>query len=193
VKNICKNIFTCSLFFLFAACNETTIYAPVSDINVADSTADHRFEHVAQKNDKQNNSSLSLSFSSQQSIAIKTRSKWMWPAKGKITNTFSASQPGINIIGKKGDAIFAAAEGKVVYCGDGLRGYGNLIILKHYSSYLSAYAHPSKVFVKEGEFVRQGQKIAEMDETGIGRNRLYFEIRYAGKPINPLSLLDGKL
>lgn len=115
--------------------------------------------------------------------------KWIWPAKGKITNSFTRLNKGINITGQLGDDIYATAAGKVVYSGDGLRGYGNLIILKHNSQYLSAYAHNRVIFVKEGEWVRQGQKIAEMGSTGSDKIMLHFEIRRAGKPIDPITLL----
>ena len=115
-------------------------------------------------------------------------STWLWPAKGKIAGNFSAANKGINIVGQAGEPIYAAATGKVVYSGNGLRGYGNLIILKHNSLYLSAYAHNSNVLVKEGDWVKQGQKIAEMGDTGADKVMLHFEIRRAGKPINPLSL-----
>lgn len=117
-------------------------------------------------------------------------STWIWPAKGKIMNTFSGYNKGINISGVPGETIHAAAAGKVVYTGDGLRGYGKLIIIKHNSLYLSAYAHNSKVFVREGDWVRQGQKIAEMGNTGADKVMLHFEIRRAGKPIDPASLLS---
>jgi len=115
-------------------------------------------------------------------------SLWMWPVRGKIIDSYSAVNKGINIAGRQGEAIFAAASGKVVYSGHGLRGYGNLIIIKHNSLYLSAYAHCRLVLVKEGEWVKQGQKIAEMGSTGSNKTMLHFEIRRMGKPINPLSL-----
>lgn len=114
---------------------------------------------------------------------------WQWPARGKVIHSFSASQKGINIAGSLGDPIYAAASGKVVYSGNGLRGYGNLIIIKHNSLYFSAYAHNKVLYVKEGDLVKQGQEIAEMGNTGADRTMLHFEIRQAGKPINPISLL----
>lgn len=114
---------------------------------------------------------------------------WQWPARGKVIHAFSAAQKGINIAGRLGDPIYAAASGSVVYSGAGLRGYGNLIIIKHNSVYLSAYAHNKVVYVKEGDWVKQGQEIAEMGNTGSDRTMLHFEIRQAGKPINPISLL----
>lgn len=115
-------------------------------------------------------------------------SPWVWPAQGKIINYYSAMNKGINIAGKEGSPIYASARGKVVYCGDGLKAYGNLIILKHNSLYLSAYAHNRRMLVHEGDWVMKGQKIAEMGNTGSNKIKLHFEIRRAGKPINPLSL-----
>ena len=115
--------------------------------------------------------------------------RWIWPVQGKVLNTFSAFNKGINITGHAGEPIYASAAGKVVYCGAGLRGYGKLIIIKHNSLYLSAYAHNQTVFVKEGEWVKQGQKIAEMGKTGTNKVMLHFEIRRAGIPVNPETLL----
>ena len=114
---------------------------------------------------------------------------WYRPAKGPIIATYSAQNKGLNFGGKLGDPVFATAEGKVVYSGNGLRGYGNLIILKHNSTFLTAYAHNNKILVKEGEWVRAGQIIAEMGRTGTRRVMLHFEIRRSGKPVNPLNYL----
>lgn len=120
---------------------------------------------------------------------FKITKSWIWPAKGKVLNEFSPLNKGINIIAQEGDPIFATAAGRVVYCGSGLRGYGNLIILKHNNIYFSAYAHNRSVYVKEGEWVYQGQKIAEMGRTGTNRIMLHFEIRKAGSPIDPINFL----
>ena len=120
-------------------------------------------------------------------------SQWKWPARGKIIHGFSSGNKGINIAGPSGEAIFSVASGKVVYSGDGLRAYGNLIIIKHNNLYLSAYAHCRSVLVKEGDWVRQGQKIAEMGRSGSDKTMLHFEIRRAGKPIDPLSLFQNKI
>lgn len=114
-----------------------------------------------------------------------------WPAKGKVINGFSQTNKGINIIGQLGEPVYASEAGKVVYCGDGLRSYGNLIILKHNSEYLSAYAYNQAIFVREGEWVQKGQKLAEMGSDRLGRAILHFEIRKAGIPINPLTLLPS--
>lgn len=118
-----------------------------------------------------------------------TVKQWQWPAHGQVIRGFSSSQKGINIAGSLGDPIYASANGRVVYSGNGLRGYGNLIIIKHNSLYFSAYAHNKVLFVKEGDVVKQGQKIAEMGNTGADRTMLHFEIRQAGRPIDPISLL----
>lgn len=115
-------------------------------------------------------------------------SEWLWPAKGKIMRVFSATNKGINIEGVAGSPIYASAAGKVVYSGDGLRRYGNLIIIKHNSLYLSAYANNRQLLVKEGDWVKKGQKIALMGISGA-KPMLHFEIRRAGKPINPSDLL----
>lgn len=114
---------------------------------------------------------------------------WRKPAMGRMIQGYSVRNRGIDIAGHVGEAIYAAAPGKVVYSGDGLRGYGNLIIIKHNSLYLSAYAYNRVNLVKEGEWVKQGQKIAEMGIKSTGGPMLHFEIRKAGKPINPMLMI----
>lgn len=115
--------------------------------------------------------------------------EWIWPTEGRISSHFSESTKGMDISGKTGQPVLASASGKVVYSGTGLRGYGQLIIIKHNSTYLSAYAHNSKLLVKEGEIVSRGQKIAEMGNTDSKLVRLHFEIRKNGKPVDPLKHL----
>jgi lipoprotein NlpD len=112
------------------------------------------------------------------------------PAKGKITGEFSEANKGIDIAGKVGDPVQASADGKVVYAGNSLRGYGNLVIVKHDNTYLTAYAHNSKLLVKEGDTVRKGQKIAEMGDTDTSSPKLHFELRVNGKPVNPTPYLQ---
>lgn len=119
--------------------------------------------------------------------------EWIWPTEGMISSRFSESTKGMDISGKTGQPVLAAAKGKVVYSGDGLRGYGLLIIIKHNSTYLSAYAHNSKLLVKEGQAVNKGQKIAEMGNTSSKLVRLHFEIRKNGKPVDPLKHLPEQL
>ncbi|WP_434952651.1 peptidoglycan DD-metalloendopeptidase family protein [Shewanella sp. HL-SH4] len=118
--------------------------------------------------------------------------KWYWPVKGKIVGYFSSSEQGnqgIKIAGNRGDIIQAAADGRVVYAGDALRGYGNLVIIKHNDEYLSAYAHADRILVKEKQYVSAGQTVAKMGSTGANQVMLHFEIRHHGKSVNPLRYL----
>jgi len=119
---------------------------------------------------------------------------WQWPVKGKLITTFKSNKTGrkgIDIAGNEGKDIRAAASGKVVYSGNGLISYGNLVIIKHNRTYLSAYAHNRKLLVKEGDSIKAGQKIAELGKTGADSPRLHFEIRKSGKPVNPLKFLPA--
>jgi lipoprotein NlpD len=120
---------------------------------------------------------------------------WEWPAQGKLLYGFGqgANQKGVGIEGRSGQPVLAAAPGKVVYSGSGLRGYGKLIIVKHNASYLSVYAHNSQILVKEGQTVAKGQKIAEIGDTDSDRFALHFEIRRLGKPIDPLQYLPERV
>lgn len=118
---------------------------------------------------------------------------WQWPAFGALLTSFEEGKAkGLTIGGKVGDPVLAAAEGRVVYAGSGLRGYGNLVILKHNSTYLTAYAHNQVLIVKEDQNVRRGQKIAEMGSSDADRVQLHFEIRRQGKPIDPAKLLPPR-
>lgn len=121
--------------------------------------------------------------------------QWRYPSKGNIIEGYSTKQNGHNGFdfgGKSGDPIIAAADGKVVYAGGALRGYGNLVIVKHNDDYLSAYAHNRKITVKENDWVKAGQEIAEMGDTGTNRVKLHFEIRYRGRSVNPSKYLPKK-
>ena len=125
---------------------------------------------------------------------------WRWPTRERrILHTFSSKDPsrqGLDLTGKLGTPIYAAADGRVVYAGSGLTHYGKLIIVKHNEKYLSAYAHNKKLHVEEGQAVTAGQKIADMGDDsvsgGTGRVKLHFEIRRNGKPVDPLSYLPGR-
>lgn len=122
-------------------------------------------------------------------------SAWRWPTDGKVIENFSSTEggnKGIDIAGSKGQAIIATADGRVVYAGNALRGYGNLIIIKHNDDYLSAYAHNDTMLVREQQEVKAGQKIATMGSTGTSSTRLHFEIRYKGKSVNPLQYLPQR-
>ncbi len=117
--------------------------------------------------------------------------KWLWPVRGKIVHRFGVKRgkKGIGISGKRGQRIVAAAAGRVVYSGSGLRGYGQLIIIKHNDTYLSAYANNKKIWVKEQQKVKLGQHIADMGSNGAKNPMLHFEIRKNGKPVNPVRYL----
>lgn len=117
----------------------------------------------------------------------------VWPAQGRIIARYNADgDKGIDIAGSPGTPIFAAAAGRVVYAGNGLRGYGNLLIIKHNADYLTAYAHNSKLLVKEGQSVTAGEQVAEMGNTDSDRVMLHFELRYQGRTIDPQSALPPR-
>ncbi|MBX9866838.1 MAG: peptidoglycan DD-metalloendopeptidase family protein [Burkholderiales bacterium] len=116
--------------------------------------------------------------------------QWLTPTQGKIVLPYSVAAKGVDIEGREGQAIVAAAAGKVAYSGSGLKGYGNLIIIKHADNYLTAYSHNKVNLVKEGDSVKRGQKIAELGKTDSDRPLLHFEIRKSGKPINPTSIFN---
>ncbi|WP_346840182.1 peptidoglycan DD-metalloendopeptidase family protein [Microbulbifer sp. SAOS-129_SWC] len=118
--------------------------------------------------------------------------RWQWPAHGKVISRFQAKNPlrkGVDIAGQKGESVLAAANGTVIYAGSALRGYGKLLIVKHNDEYLSAYAHNHKLLVREGSEVKAGQRIAELGSSGTDRNKLHFEIRRNGQPVDPLAYL----
>ena len=118
---------------------------------------------------------------------------FVWPAQGSLIAGFDeAKNKGFDISGKTGDPIIASADGRVVYAGAGLRGYGNLIILKHNNTYLTAYAHNQMLLVKEDQNVKKGQKIAEMGSSDSDRVKLHFEVRRQGKPVDPARYLPAK-
>lgn len=118
---------------------------------------------------------------------------FIWPASGTLLAGFDeARNKGFDISGKAGDPVLAAADGRVVYAGAGLRGYGNLIILKHNNIFLTAYAHNQTLLVKEDQAVRRGQKIAEMGSTDTDRVKLHFEVRRQGKPVDPARYLPAR-
>ena len=146
--------------------------------------------------DRKNTESVKLTAPSRRAAFAATSAtiSWMWPATGSLLERYSANGPnkGIDIAGKKGQPIVAAAAGQVVYQGGGLRGYGQLIIVKHNADFLSAYAHCDTIYVKEGNVIKQGQKIALMGNSGANQVMLHFEIRYRGAPVDPQDYLPQK-
>lgn len=125
----------------------------------------------------------------------RSASGWAWPAGGTLTGRFSSNgslNKGIDIAGELGQPVLAASDGSVVYAGSGLRGYGELVIIKHSDTYVSAYGHNRRLLVREGQQVKVGQTIAEMGSTGADRVKLHFEIRRQGKPVDPLQFLPRR-
>src|SRR5690606_22351296 len=117
---------------------------------------------------------------------------WGWPASGKIIQGFNSNTKGVDIEGKLGDPVVAAASGKVMYAGNGVRGLGNLILLGHSNGFITAYAHNHKLLVKSGDTVSKGDKIAQLGQTDTSSPRLHFEIRRSGTPVDPLSYLPKR-
>nr|WP_315391613.1 peptidoglycan DD-metalloendopeptidase family protein [uncultured Duganella sp.] len=127
------------------------------------------------------------------SAADDDKLSWMWPAEGKVIATFDEGKnKGVDIAGKAGQHVVAAGAGKVMYAGSGIRGYGNLVIVKHSNSLLSAYAHNRSIAVKEGQSVTKGQMIAEMGDSDADSVKLHFEIRQQGKPVDPSKFLPNR-
>ncbi|MGY0611231.1 MULTISPECIES: peptidoglycan DD-metalloendopeptidase family protein [unclassified Luteimonas] len=129
------------------------------------------------------------------SAPLKSAVAWRWPAEGQLVSRFTEGDPtrqGIGVAGSAGHAVRAAGDGVIVYSGSGLVGYGELIIIKHDEQWLSAYGHNRKRLVGEGDRVKAGQQIAEMGRTGADRDMLHFEIRYNGKPVDPLRYLPQR-
>jgi lipoprotein NlpD len=125
----------------------------------------------------------------------RSASGWAWPSNGAVIGRFSSNgslNKGIDIAGELGQPVLAASDGSVVYAGSGLRGYGELLIIKHSDTYVSAYGHNRRLLVREGQRVKAGQTIAEMGSTGTDRVKLHFEIRRQGKPVDPLQYLPRR-
>jgi lipoprotein NlpD len=127
------------------------------------------------------------------SVAPEDDIPWMWPSSGALIAGYDeVKSKGLKIAGKLGDPVYASADGRVVYAGSGLRGYGNLVILKHNETYLTAYAHNQTLLVKEDQTVRKGQRIADMGSSDADRVMLHFEVRRNGKPVDPAKYLPGR-
>ncbi len=159
----------------------------------------HNNKHQSQKTYKvttvskttSNDKKKTSNTSSRKSADFNKSLSWSWPVKGKLLQSFAPAKgkKGIDIVAREGTPIKAAESGKVVYSGQGLRGYGLLLIIKHNETFLSAYAHNQSLLINEGQIVKKGQTIARLGNTGTDRNKLHFEIRKNGQPVNPLSYL----
>jgi len=159
---------------------------PIEPIKPADSKAPTDKRVAAKKPDEKE-----VAVAEPRADVVDPPIKLSWPARGKVVEEFNeAKNKGIDIAGKMGEPIQAAADGKVVYAGNSLRGYGNLVIVKHDNTYLTAYAHNRTLLVKEGENVRKGQRIAEMGDSDANMVKLHFEVRMNGKPVNPTQFLQ---
>ncbi len=164
--------------------NSTSNKKPV--VNKVDQTKSK--EYLASKQNVNKNVKQTKPDTAKVSSADTKVDNWLWPAKGRVIRKFSSGDQGnkgIDIAGRRGQSVVSTAGGTVVYSGSALRGYGNLIIVKHNDNYLSAYAHNDSLLVKEGQSVKAGQKIATMGSSGANRVKLHFEIRYQGKSVNP--------
>jgi lipoprotein NlpD len=148
--------------------------------------------------ERQNNDAMSKTKVAVKSSPTQSQSsnlRWRWPVEGQVVNAFSLTgkvNKGVDIRGKLGESVFAAADGVVVYAGGGLRGYGKLVIVKHNDKFLSAYGHNRAILVKEGEKVKGGQIVAEIGSSSSNQEMLHFEIRRNGKPEDPLLYLPGR-
>ena len=125
--------------------------------------------------------------------AVAVDGEWVWPTAGRVIQSYAeSSNKGIALGGKVGDPVLAAGDGRVIFSGNGPRGYGNLVIVKHGNELLSVYAHNRTLVVKEGQTVKRGQKIAELGDSGTTSPRLHFEIRQQGKPVDPATILPKR-
>ncbi len=152
-------------------------------------------EVVIKSEPKRLTNKTKLAEKSTKGAARQKDSSWSWPVHGRILSRFNSNNglnKGIDIAGDLREPVRAASSGTVVYSGEGLRGYGKLIIIKHSEKYLSAYAHNHRLLVAEGDEVVRSEKIAEMGSTGAERVKLHFEIRHDGKPVDPLAYLPPK-
>jgi lipoprotein NlpD len=159
----------------------------VATNNTASSTSSATAPAAAQATAPAQSASSAPSNSGDESLVF------AWPHPGQVLAGFDETKnKGLDFAGKAGDPVLAAADGKVVYAGSGLRGYGNLVILKHNNTYLTAYAHNQSLLVKEDQTVQKGQRIAEMGSSDADRVKLHFEIRKQGKPVDPAKLLPSR-
>jgi lipoprotein NlpD len=158
-------------------------------------SAHHRTRATSEKRNTHRSRTRQPVTDTHSDVAHEGEITWQWPTKGKIISRYSAKgtgKKGINIAGTRGQPIYAAARGRVVYVGGGLRGYGKLIILKHSDTYFSAYAHNRRLHVKEDQEVKKGQRIADMGGSGSSTVMLHFEVRRNGKPVDPLKYLPKR-
>lgn len=178
-----QGMFAACLSLVLASCASSENFAPVTDVSA--------YEAVIQSRASKTYIAKRPAVHHQQIVVTDDRDTgWSWPAAGVLLSSYSPKTKGIDIGGKIGQPVCAASSGQVVYAGGGLRGYGKLVIIKHDNQYLSVYAYNRLLFVRDGDWVKRGQKIADMGRNGTGLEILHFEIRKQGNPINPLNLIS---
>lgn len=169
--------------------------APKANTGTANSTANVRQEKVGGTEIYRSEKRPKNFYSSAGNTISQSVPNWQWPSSGKLIALFQGENglnKGVDLSGKLGEPVLAAASGRVVYAGSGLSGYGKLLIIKHNETFLSAYAHNDAISVKEGDFVKAGQRIADMGSSGTDRVKLHFEIRSEGSPVDPLIFLPKR-
>ena len=174
---------------------KTIVYLPESNVKTIKKNQQEITSTIQNKAVKGEEQKITPIHSPRASDVVRHSVGWQWPTNGRVIKSFSTKPPrykGIDIAGKRGQPIYSAAKGDVVYIGGGLIGYGKLIIIKHNKTFLSAYAHNDEILVEEGDKVKKGQFIAKMGSTSDVAGLLHFEIRRNGNPVNPLRLLRGQ-
>jgi len=175
-----------------SAAVETRPLAP-ADLSAAAPAAEAARSEADRGADASHNVPVAPPVASERAAAVEPESAWAWPSAGKLLERFDETHnKGIEIAGSIGDPVWAANDGQVVYSGNGLRGYGNLVIIKHTDDFVSAYAHNKEILVAQGQAVKRGQRIAELGMTDAPNPRLHFEIRRRGKPVDPLTYLPSR-
>lgn len=186
--NLCwRPLILCLMCMTVVSCSSSSTLAPVTDVTAYEAVIQSGAQRPYHPYSVKPASTVIHHEAPHANVPV---TQWMWPAQGAVLSSFSSNNKGIDIRGTIGEPVYASAPGRVVYAGGGLRGYGMLIIIKHNSQYLSAYAYNRHIYVKEGGWVKRGQKIAEMGYSASDKPVLHFEIRRDGIPVNPLNLLS---
>jgi lipoprotein NlpD len=178
-----------------AAAVKPSVKTPLSKATIAPKQASAVVKPSPEKHTVRKENTTGATAKTRQTPTGSGALQWRWPVNGAVLSAFQGNgglNKGIDLTGKLGEPVLAAASGQVVYSGSGLRGYGKLLIVKHNENFLSAYAHNDRLLVKEGDFVKAGQRIADMGSSGTDRVKLHFEIRRDGAPVDPLKYLPRR-
>lgn len=194
VPNVSKSVYSNTIPNNNTVVHSMPIRLPNTAVNEVVSVVSPVVVSTPQKSTEVSNKPIAKSIVNATPIQKNTGLIWQWPVSNRVISSYNDSQKGIDFSGAMGDSVFAAADGKVIYSGVTLKGYGKMVLIKHNDMYLTVYAHNSKLLVKEGDWVKRGQKIAEMgnSETENGKVMMHFELRRNGKPIDPNKLLPEK-